>query len=271
MLVFEPMNEVIYSVRMHAERAGAHLCGAERLVAAGRIEETTAALVRRALEHPRGRAEALRLAVDPIDPAAVLRGVLPEVRTFQVPNFSAGRELAARLLHQAGVSPAAGAFALQTLARGAAPDGRSMRGAMLIGALSGRRLEPDGARGVRVTRMDLSPRAEARLQAALAPYGLDRIQVREALVLAAKVMAAPGVIAELCWSDDPDYTTGYVAAPALGYVRITELKPRDDERGGRAFFVKEEQLDMAALLAFLEGQVFVADAVSAVHPPREWC
>ncbi|WP_305042022.1 6-carboxyhexanoate--CoA ligase [Geoalkalibacter sp.] len=269
MLIFQPMSDELYSVRMHAERAGAHLCGAERLVSADRIEETAAVLVRRALVHPRGCAEGLRLAVDRVDPASVVRGRLPAVTTLQVSDFSTGRALAAELLAKAGVSSAAAVFAIHCLARGAAPDGRSMRGAMLVGATSGRRLEPDAARGVRVTRMDLSPQAEERLRADLAACGLDRPQVREALVLAAKVLAAPGVVAELCWSDDPDYTTGYVASADLGYVRLTELKPAGDERGGRVFFVDEARVDLAALIAFLEHQVFLADAVGAVYPPRE--
>ncbi|UWZ80991.1 6-carboxyhexanoate--CoA ligase [Geoalkalibacter halelectricus] len=269
MLAFLPMDEAIYSVRMHAQRAGAHLCGAERLVPQARIEETAATLVRRALAHPRGRAEGLRLAVDLVDKEGVLHGRLPDVTTVRVGDFCSGRALAAQLLGGCGVTQAAARFALDTLAAGAAPDGRSMRGAMLVGAHSGRRLEPDAARGVRVTRMDLSARAEQSLGAALAPYGLDRVQVREALVLAAKVLAAPGVVAELCWSDDPDYLTGYVACAELGYVRITELKPRGDERGGRAFFVDERNLDLQGLCNFLERQVFLADDIGTVHPPRE--
>ena len=35
--------------------------------------------------------------------------------------------------------------------------------------------------------------------------------MREALVLASKVQSAEGIVGELCWSDDPDDTIGYVA------------------------------------------------------------
>ena len=32
------------------------------------------------------------------------------------------------------------------------------------------------------------------------------------IVLATKVSAHPATVAELCWSDDPEYITGYVAS-----------------------------------------------------------
>jgi 6-carboxyhexanoate--CoA ligase len=37
-------------------------------------------------------------------------------------------------------------------------------------------------------------------------------RVKEAPVLATKVSAHPATIAELCWSDDPEYITGYVTS-----------------------------------------------------------
>ncbi|KIH77192.1 hypothetical protein GFER_08165 [Geoalkalibacter ferrihydriticus DSM 17813] len=254
---------------MHATREGAHLSGGERLVPAGEVEQAAAMLVRRALAHPRGRAQTLRLAVDLVGAAQVVRGRLPDVRTVCVADFHAGRDLAIELLQRSGVSEAAARGALAQLVRGGAPEGKSMRGAMLVGARDGRRYEPDAGRGVRVTRMDLSAAAQARLRAGLAHYALDSIHVREALVLAAKVLAAPGMLAELCWSDDPDYTTGYVASPALGYVRISELKPRGDERGGRAFFVDEQAVHFSDLISFLEQQVFLVEEIGAIHPPQE--
>ena len=73
------------------------------------------------------------------------------------------------------------------------------------------------------------------------------------MVLAAKVAAAPGMVAELCWSDDPEYTTGYVASPRHGYVRIPCLKEKNSSNGGRAFFVSPDA-DLEALQHFLEEQ-----------------
>lgn len=269
MLIFQAMSQDLYSIRMHAQRNGIHLSGAERLVSADVLEQTAAALVRRALSHPRGGAQSLRLSIDLVDKARLVRGTLPEVRTLQVVDFHQGRQRAAHLLQQAGVGQAVVEMAMKTLAGGAAPEGQSMRGAMLVGAQSARRYEPDAARGVRVSRMDLAAGVEEPLREKLAGYRIDNLHVREALVLAAKVLAAPGILAELCWSDDPDYTTGYVAAPGLGYVRISELKPRGEVRGGRVFFVQEPVADLDGLLDFLERQEFLADGIGTIHPPQE--
>lgn len=264
------MPPELYSIRMHASRGGAHLSGAERLAAPSEVERLAAELLRRALEHPRGVAEELRLTVEAVEPSTLSRGRLPDLRTVTVADWRQGRRAALHFLAQAGVAAEAARAAAEALAEGAGPDGRSMRGAMLVDARSGERLEPDRARGVRASRMDMTQGAEAELRRGLALLGLDNLHVREALVLAAKVLAAPGIVAELCWSDDPGYTAGYVAAPALGYVRFPHLKPLGEERGGRAFFVRREGLDLAALLAHLERSVLLVDEIGALHGVSPW-
>jgi 6-carboxyhexanoate--CoA ligase len=142
-----------------------------------------------------------------------------------------------------------------------------MRGAMLVDAGSGERLENDPARGIRATRMDLSPVAEADLHRELLRRGIDNPHVREALVLAAKVVCAPGIVAELCWSDDPDYTAGYVCTPVHGYFRFPHLKPAGDERGGRAFFLRPG-IDPAPTVHFLEKAVILFTEIGTFHPDR---
>ena len=52
---------------------------------------------------------------------------------------------------------------------------------------------------------------------------LMNVHMREALVLATKVQSCPGIVGELCWSDDPDYTVGYVACNGI-YHRIPNMK-----------------------------------------------
>jgi 6-carboxyhexanoate--CoA ligase len=139
-----------------------------------------------------------------------------------------------------------------------------MRGAMLVDAVSGERLEPDRVRGVRVSRMDLTAAAERELRERLRKAGLDNPHVREALVLAAKVLGTPGMIAELCWSDDPDYTAGYVCSAERGYVRFPHLKPQGDPLGGRVFFLCPG-LDPQALIDYLERSALLFDEVGAVN------
>ncbi|MDI5789105.1 6-carboxyhexanoate--CoA ligase [Bacillus licheniformis] len=71
-------------------------------------------------------------------------------------------------------------------------------------------------------RIDGRKKRSARLAARLAGSRFQRWaalcgvppnpRLKEALAIASKVCEHPAVIAELCWSDDPDYITGYVAA-----------------------------------------------------------
>ena len=67
-------------------------------------------------------------------------------------------------------------------------------------------------------------------------------------------------MAELCWSDDPAYTTGYVAIPRVGYVRLPHLKAAGDAHGGRALFVAPGS-DAGLVSAWLE------DAPCLIHGP----
>jgi len=264
------MNETLYSLRMHASRGGEHLSGAEELATEPHLETLAAALVRRALHHPRGAAESIRITVEAVDAGRIRRGALPDLRTVSVDDYRQGRKAAAILLGTAGISAAAAAAAISALEKGASPTGSSMRGAMLIDAASGKRLEPDASRGVRASRMGLTSGAAALLGERLSARGLDNPHVREALVLAAKVLSVPGIAAELCWSDDPDYTAGYVAAPQLGYVRLTHLKPLGEERGGRAFLVRAGHDDINGIIEQLESSPLLIDEVGAIGGSAPW-
>lgn len=118
-----------------------------------------------------------------------------------------------------------------------------MRGSIVM--VEGNRLEPDKHRGIRATRMDITKDASLELHRLLDAAGLSSnyTHISEALVLATKVASIDGTIAELCWSDDPFYTAGYVASKKLGYMRISHLKKEGDFRGGRVFFVDNIELD----------------------------
>ncbi|AMV72755.1 6-carboxyhexanoate--CoA ligase [Desulfuromonas carbonis] len=264
------MNPTLYSLRMHSTREGKHISGAERIVPAEELARAGRDLLQRALDHTRGAADELRLSAEALDPAKIRYGRLPQVRTLPVADYQAGRRLAVDLLIKAGVSRLAVDQALAALVAGPAPGGVSMRGAMLVDADSGARLEADPARGVRASRMDLTRSADRMLRRRLARVGLNNPHVREALVLAAKVLAAPGIVAELCWSDDPDYPAGYVATAVDGYLRLPHLKPLGEERGGRAFFWRSGTASLEETVTFLERQVLLIDQVGTIaRPPAQ--
>lgn len=263
------MDNTLYSIRMRSSRNERHISGAEKLAPAHSLEELAAAMVRRALRHDKGQAEQIFLTLEKVDPAQIMRLGLPDIRTICVESVDEGRAAALSMLVKAGVTYHAARSAIVTMAEGAAPDGESMRGAMLVDAVTGRRLEHDSQRGIRVSRMDLDDGAASYLERLLQPAKLDNPHVREALVLAAKVMHAPDIVAELCWSDDPGYTAGYIASPCLGYVRFPLLKPLGECRGGRAFFVNAN-VDLDRLYRYLEKQVVLIDRVGRMLPDERW-
>ena len=247
-----------------------HISGAERIAGAGAAPAIAAELARRALGHPKGRPDSIHITIEALDEGAVIRIPALPARALACTDAEAGLRLAAALLREAGApDPGAVIRLLQ--------ESPPLRGAMLVDADTLERLEPDRERGVRATRMDMAGGA------ALPPAPDGKQHYREAAVLAAKVCHAPHIIAELCISDDPDYVTGYVAAPGLGYVRIERLKEAGSPRGGRVFLYRGPRGAVADTVAFLERTPVLVENVpspppfapetgagTAAPPPDKW-
>ena len=221
-----------FSVRMRASTQGRHISGAERIVPAERVAATCAQLAQRALDHPKGVAAETHLTVEALDPDAIRRVPALAVEVAECAHPGEAQQVIRALL-----TPHADALVRDTFAA------RDMRGAMLVCAGTGARLEPDRERGVRVSHVDA-------VDATCTTVAPGKDAAREALVLSSKVAAHPDVLAELCISDDPDYTTGYVAHAGT-YTRIPNIKPVGSPAGARAFLVREGA-DTAALFRYLE-------------------
>ncbi|MGN0852539.1 MAG: 8-amino-7-oxononanoate synthase [Kiritimatiellia bacterium] len=245
------MNEELYSVKMRASRADEHISGAEKIVPRAAIPKTAELLAERALSHAKGVPDFINLKIE--RPGAIQRLESLPVTTNVTRTAAEGRARVAELLAQAGVTRVD-----EILRRFAETYG--MRGAMLLDADTLERLEPDARRGVRATNMD-----DADSLAKGSASGKNHYA--EAIVLATKVQAAPGIIAEICVSDDPDYVTGYVATPELGYQRITTIKEKGDPRGGRIFLYRGARGQVAETIRFLERQSVVVDHVPILDAP----
>jgi 6-carboxyhexanoate--CoA ligase len=253
-------QSLFYSIRMRATAGNQHVSGAERIVSSKMIVDTVQSLVTRA----RGKKftpeqiviKIENLGTTPIRPLTAL-----DVITLNAPDITMGRAGASRILQSLDISERAVLAAINHLCSGAAPSGRNMRGAMIIDAQNGKRLEPDQERGIRASRFDWTDEALESITRKLAEIGLKHYRTHEALALATKVAHAPGIVAELCWSDEPDYTAGYVASRKIGYVRFPVLKLNGDSRGGRAFFVNRNDLDLCRFINYLQTEVvFIADS-----------
>ena len=238
----------LFSVKMRASQGGEHVSGAERIVAPAAAPETAALLVKRALAHSKGTPDFISLKV--AETSGVLRIKALPVATECASTPRDGLAIAERLLREAGVRRAAEVVAMMA-------EANPMRGAMLVDADTLERLEPDKARGVRATCMDAAG-AQGRLPASAKNH------YAEAIVLASKVASAPGMVAEICISDDPGYVTGYVASRAIGYRRITCMKENGDGRGGRIFICRGIAADPSTTIRFLETTPVLVEDIPAL-------
>ena len=239
---------MLYSIKMRsAKQTGSiqrHISGAERIVGQDMVESMVQSMVQRAFTHDRGQADFINLKIEAVAVQDIVHIRQLNIHSLQATDLAAARRLAIQKLVSAGVT----AVAAQRGIRQLAELNDSMHGAMLLSAVTGERLDALALRGVRASNMDIAD--PENYDGILHGLGLTDIHVREALVLASKVQSAPGIRAELCWSDDLAYTTGYVADPT-GYFRIPNLKKLNDPVGGRAFFLAPET-DIEELTHYLE-------------------
>lgn len=233
-----------YSLKMRAsqqvgegeQKHEQHISGAERIVGHDNVEAVCAAMVRRALTHSKGDPDFINVKIEKISEDDIqILDALPVTR-IDVDTWQQGRDKAFELIGEAAVGIREN---LPELLRETFP----MRGAMLYDIATGTRLEPDHERGVRATYMDALHSSVVDSQ---------KNHFNEAIVLATKVANAPGMVAEFCISDDPNYVTGYVASKELGYVRIMKMKEMGDENGGRIFLFDSRKAKAEDCINYLQ-------------------
>lgn len=247
----------LFSLKMRAseERDGArrHVSGAEKIVPRDSLPEFAAALTERGINHAKGNADFLNIKMERLDPERVLYLDAPEVSTVEVGDWREGMREVERFLRELKIADVHGV--MERLR-----ETYAMRGATLLDVRTLARLEPDRERGIRATYMD------REREGASAPT-LEKDHYSEAIVLATKVMNCPGIVGEICVSDDPEYVVGYVASPKIGYRRITRMKEYGSELGGRIFLFDGEAADVNDAIEFLERQPVIVRGISAA--PRK--
>ncbi len=219
-----------YSVRMRASKQGLHISGAEGIHSRSDISKIVQMYTRRALFHEKGRADEINLIIEELREKTHKISSLP-LCTLSTRDPRDVKKSVFKILTSVGITERAVEEAYKSL-----NIGITMRGAMLMD-IDGVRLEPDLLRGVRVTRMGITGKASATLSRKLSKIDLNNDTVKEALILASKAHKNPMIIGELCISDDPSYTTGYVVTRKYGYIRLPRIKKRGIPYGGRAFFI----------------------------------
>ena len=206
-------------------------------------------MAERALEHAKGAPDFINIKVETTPEPLRLKALA--VSTHEAKTPQEGWSIARALLAADGVTRIDEILALFRETYG-------MRGAMLLDADTLERLEPDPARGVRATFMD---------DAMSAGHGFSskKNHYAEAVVLATKVAHAPGIVGEICLSDDPDYVTGYVASKRIGYARITCLKGKGDLSGGRIFLYRGPREQVGEAIDFLQRRCVLVEDVSPLQ------
>ncbi len=244
---------MLFSIKMRAaqggahEKGGRHISGAERILSESGLEKAVLSMLDRARKHERGRADFINIRVEEVKNEDVIYRQLLSMESLEAANVAEGHAKALAELEKTGVTKESAQKGMAALM--ALPD--SLRGAMVFDAISGERLDGKGQRGVRVSKMDCAD--SKHYETDLQKRGLAGEHVREALVLASKVAGADDIIAELCWSDDPGYVTGYVASSSRGYKRIPVMKEMGSPVGGRIFFVKKGT-ELNKLCSYLQEQ-----------------
>ena len=223
---------MVYSIRMRSaqggphEQGGSHISGAERLVSESDLCRISEEFLQRALHHSKGKPDFINLQIDEIPDDSVVKVPALTICTTESSSIEESHREASRLLSNAHIASRAIERAFSQLQENTC----SVSGAWLVNASTGD-IYPET---VRVSRMDAE--VEADIHHHLERYGCSSVHSREALILASKVLASTYVLGELCWSDDPDYTTGYVSYEHT-YHRLSPMKPFGSAMGGRAFFV----------------------------------
>jgi len=270
------MQSVLYNLKMRAaqggahEQGGKHISGAERIVSANELLYTVSQLVERAQNHERGYPDFININIESINIDAITEIASLPVYSLKSHDKKESYKLVYKILKIKGINEEIVQTAFKYLLDGPAADGGNMRGAILMDINNGNRLEPDFNKGIRVTGMDYDPFVKEDLAYKLERLGLNNAHVREALCLASKVSSVPGIIAELCWSDDPSYTTGYVAVSGIGYIRLENMKDKGSEQGGRVFFLDPEISTVEDVINSLEKETCLITRLGSIYEPMTW-
>ena len=229
----------LYSIKMRAAKGDLHVSGAERIIEQNDISGAVSALTERALHHGLGRADFINIKMEEVKKEQLeYLDALP-VSKRPAQTVEETYQIMHSMLCELGLENKADE--LIDLLRHNHP----MRGAVLYDVATSKRIEPDQERGIRVTYMDAAGAASS---------SSCKNHFREAIVLATKVVHAPGIIAELCLSDDPDYLVGYLASLKHGYVRLMPMKEMGNPHGGRVFIFDSRKAKPEDAIYYLEKQ-----------------
>ena len=201
----------LHSIKMRSSKDNKHISGAESIVDEDNLETAVSRLIKRALTHSKGKAENINIKIEKLDEEKIFFLEPLKVTTVEVENTIQGFKCVKYLINKLGIDDEKSNKILKIF-----KETSHMRGAILLDINTLERLEPDKDRGIRATYMDFENSNTDRLT----KESGQNTHFIEALALATKVINCPYIIGEICYSDDPNYTAGYISSKKYGYVRI---------------------------------------------------
>jgi 6-carboxyhexanoate--CoA ligase len=242
---------------MRASNGKRHISGAEGIYREEKINDVISYYMNRAFDHVKGQPDSLSIKVSKLngDPEYIS---LLNMITLSNGSIRGAKNLIWELLCSLGISHQSIREAVNIIY-----GDNNMRGAAIIGINCPDRMEHDKERGTRTTEIGIVEEVQTELSTELSKIDLDNDTVREAVTLASKVAGHDDIVAELCISDDHDYTTGYIASSEIGYIRVPNIKEIGSDSGGRVFFIKPDA-DINDIIDYLEKTPVMIDSISEI-------
>lgn len=252
----------LFNIKMRASKwddeknRSMHISGAEEISNKNSLGVIVKNLINRAVNHEKGKAESINISIDKINKEKIIFIPCVDITTIQSGSPSEGRSHIIKLLEKVNIGHGKASEILNIL-----DSNSDIRGAILLDISNMKRVEYDKERGIRATGMDWQSSIKVNVKAKLETQSLNNSHVREALVLASKVIYPNGVLAEICISDDPNYTTGYVNIKNKRYFRIINLKKLGSKKGGRIILFDSRYGNVGEYIDFLENSITIVNTV----------
>ncbi|MDA8111277.1 MAG: hypothetical protein M0T83_02365 [Nitrospiraceae bacterium] len=258
------MSESLFcSVRMRIHREGEHLSGAEDLVPLPEVNLVLTTFWQRLFPFVlmEGTLPLQQIVtIDPVFEKNIVRKSLLAVQTMKSGSSEETEKALPGLLRH--ILPSGRTELILEIFKNEIMGSAPRNGALL--ATSEGKILPEGfSGGIRTTHVGCVSSLRRSLENQLDSF-FEKPNYRfvDALVLASKVLSSGEVLLEICASDDPRYTTGYVASPLFGYVRIPHMKRQGIRRGGRLYVISPDST-LPALLSFLSSTPVLFDSQSS--------
>lgn len=239
----------LYSIKMRSSKKideePNHISGAENIVSEENLEKAVSLLLKRALTHTKGKADFINIKVEEVNKKELTYINPLPVTTIDVKNHIEGFKAVKKMLIDIGIDENKSKYIINLL-----KENSNMRGAILLDINTLERLEKDKTRGIRATYMDFE---DSDIDS-LTKQNKHNTHFLEALALASKVVSCKEIIGEICYSDDPNYTAGYVASKKYGYTRFTHLKEFGSNKGGRVFLYDSSRKNIDKCIDYIQNE-----------------